>query len=155
VHVHFTYHSQTQRAVHVTPFVWLICATAWLSYPADGTTNELAGICALLAFGWLFLANFLMNALVRHWGTRFGPIDLSKNSSPTGAEKLLDRLILAAAVAAGVATATLWVQGIMPRLELEILVASIVFLMVAGLTDGTLTLAIIVLSGFRIRPVRG
>jgi hypothetical protein len=43
----------------------------------------------------------------------------------------------------------------MPRLELKILVGGIVFLAVAGLIDGTLTLAVIVLSGFRIRPVRG
>jgi hypothetical protein len=120
VHVHFTYHSQTQRTVHVIPFLWLIGVSGWLIYTTD-ETNELARILGLLAFGWLFLANFLMNALVRRWGPRFGPIVLSKNASPTSTEKLLNWLIL----------------------------------MVTGLTDGTLTLAIIVLSGFRIRPVRG
>jgi hypothetical protein len=154
VHVHFTYHSQTQRIVHVTPFLGLICASGWLSYTTDGTT-DLAGIGALLAFGWLFLANFLMNALVRRWGPRFGPIDLSKNGAPTNSEKILNGLILATAIAAGILTATMSVQGSMPRLELKILVAGVVFLVVTGLTDGALTLAVIVLSGFRIRPVRG
>jgi hypothetical protein len=154
VHVHFTYHSQTQRTVHVIPFFWLICASGWLSYTTDGT-SELAGIGGLVAFGWLFLANFFMNAMVRHWGPRFGPIDLSRNASPTSTEKLLNGLILAAAVAAGVVTAAMSVQGITRGLELKILVAGIVFLLVTGLTDGALTLAVIVLSGFRIRPVRG
>jgi hypothetical protein len=41
------------------------------------------------------------------------------------------------------------------HIELKILLASVAFLAVAALTDGTLTLAVIVLSGFRIRPVRG
>jgi hypothetical protein len=154
VHVHFTYHSQTQQAVHTTPFLWLICASGWLSYTTGGT-SELAGIGALLAFGWLFLANFLMNALVRHRGPRFGPIDLSKNASPTSTEKLLYGLILVAAIATGVVTAAMSVQGVTRGLELKILVGGIVFLVVTGLTDGALTLAVIVLSGFRIRPVRG
>src|SRR5260370_106264 len=100
VHVHFTYHSQTQRTVHVTPSLWLICASGSLSYTTEGT-NELAGILGLLAFGWLFLANFLMNAVVWHRGPRFGPIDLSKNASPASTGKFLNGLILLAAVAAG------------------------------------------------------
>jgi hypothetical protein len=154
MHVHFTYHSQTQRIVHAIPFLWLICPSGWLIYTSDGT-SELARIGALLAFGWLFLANFSMNALVRRWGPRLGPIDLSKNAAPTSAEKLLNWLSLGTAVAAGVVTALISVQGLMPRLELKILVGGIVFLAVAGLIDGTLTLAVIVLSGFRIRPVRG
>jgi hypothetical protein len=154
VHVHFTYHSQTQRTVHVIPFLWLIGVSGWLIYTTD-ETNELARILGLLAFGWLFLANFLMNALVRRWGPRFGPIVLSKNASPTSTEKLLNWLILAAAVALGAVTAAMSVEGITRGPELKILIAGIVFLMVTGLTDGTLTLAIIVLSGFRIRPVRG
>lgn len=154
MHVHFSYHSQTQRIVHVIPFLWLICASGWLTYKTDGA-SEVAKIGALLAFGWLFLANFLMNALVRHWGPRLGPIDLSKNASPTSAEKLLKVLLLVAALTAGVVTALVSVQDVMPRLELKILVGSIVFLAVSGLTVGALTLAVIVLSGFRIRPVRG
>jgi hypothetical protein len=154
VHVHFTYNSQTQRTVHGMPFLWLICASGWLSYTTDGT-SELGKIGALLAFGWLFLANFAMNAMVRRWGPRFGSIDLSKNAAPTSAEKLLSWLFLGTAIAAGVVTALISVQGIMPRLELKILVGFIVFLAVAGMIDGTLVFAVIVLSGFRIRPVRG
>jgi hypothetical protein len=84
-------------------------------------TSELAGLLALLAFGWLFLANFLMNALVSRRGVRFGPIDLSKNTSPTGIEKLLNWSVLAAAVAAGVVTATMSVQGI-THVEAKILI---------------------------------
>jgi hypothetical protein len=125
-----------------------------LTYKTDGA-SELATIGALLAFGWLFLANFLMNALVGHWGPRLGPIDLSKNASPTSGEKLLNVLFVVAALIAGVVTAIISVQDLIPRLELKILVGSIVFLVVAALTDGALTLAVIVLSGFRIRPVRG
>lgn len=161
MHVHFTYHSQTQRIVHVTPFIWFICAFGWLSYSTEDLSDlaknlsDLAKTCALLAFGWLFLANFLMNVLVRHRGPRFGPIDLSRNAAPTSVEKLLNWLFLGTAVAAGVVTALIAVQGIMPRLEAKILVGVIVFLAVAALIDGTLTLAVIVLSGFRIRPVRG
>ena len=154
MNVHFNYHSQTQRMIHVTPFLWLICAAGWLGYMTD-ETSELAGILALLAFGWLFLANFLMNALVRRWGPRLGPIDLSKNAAPTGTEKLLNRLILVSAVVAGVVTAAMSVQGIIRGLEAKILVGGIVFLVVTGLAHGALTLAVIVLSGFRIRPVRG
>jgi hypothetical protein len=117
-------------------------------------TSELAGILALLAFGWLFLAKFLTDALVSYRGGRFGPIDLSKNSSPTSIEKLLNWLILAAAIAAAGITANMSVQGI-TRVEAKILVAGIVLLVMTGLIDGALTLAVIVLSGFRIRPVRG
>jgi hypothetical protein len=153
VHAHFTYHSQTQRTVHTTPFLWLICSAGWLGYTGDGA-DECVGILALLAFGWLFLANPLMNALVRLRGERFGPVDLSENTSPTGIERLLNGLILAAAVAAGGATAALSVQSI-ARLELKILIAFVIFLAVTGLIDGALTLAVILLSGFRIRPVRG
>jgi hypothetical protein len=153
VHVHFVYHSQTQRTVHVTPFLWLICAAGWLSYTSDGI-DERAGILALLAFGWLFLVNGLLNALVRLRGGRFGPIDLSRNTAPTFIEKLLNGFILAGAIAAGVVTAAMSVQDI-ARLELKLLIAFIVWLVVTGLTDGALTLAVIILSGFRIRPVRG
>jgi hypothetical protein len=131
----------------------LIYAFSWLSYTAE-EISDLGMVCASLAFGWLFLANFLMNALVRRWGPRFGSIDLSKNLAPTSIEKFLNWLFLGTAVAAGVVTALISVQG-MPRLELKILFGGIVFLAVAALIDGTLTLAVIVLSGFRIRPVRG
>jgi hypothetical protein len=152
--VHFTYHSQTQQTLHVTPFLWLMCASGWSIYRA-GETTDLAGIGALLAFVWLFLANFLMNALVAYRGPRLGPIDLSKNSSPTSAEKLLNGSFLAFSIAVGALTAATSVQDIMPRLELKILVGGIVLLVVTGLIHGALTLAVIVLSGFRIRPVRG
>jgi hypothetical protein len=60
VHAHFTYRSQTQRTIHTTPFLWLICATGWL-----------------LTFEWLFQVNGLLNALVRLRAGRLGPIDLS------------------------------------------------------------------------------
>jgi hypothetical protein len=139
--------------IHVTPFLWLICAAGWSSYTTD-ETSELAGILALLAFGWLFLAKFLMDARVSYRGGRFGPIDLSKNSSPTSIEKLLNRLILAAAIASGGITAKMSVQDI-TRVEAKILIAGIVLIVIAGLIDGALTVAVIVLSGFRIRPVRG
>jgi hypothetical protein len=139
--------------VHVTPFLWLICATGWLIYTSDGT-DERAGILALLAFGWLFLVNHLLNALVRLRGGRFGPIDLSKNTSPTGLEKLLYGFFLTGAIAAGVITAAVSVRDIAP-LELKLLIAFIIFMVVTGLTDGALTLGVILLSGFRIRPVRG
>jgi hypothetical protein len=153
MHLHFTYHSQTQRMIHVTPFLWLICAAGWSSYTTDETSAR-AGILALLAFGWLFLSKLLMNALVSYRGGRFGPIDLSKNSSPTSIEKLLNRLILAAAIAAGGITANMSVQGI-TRVEAKILTGCIVLLVITGLIDGALTVAVMVLSGFRIRPVRG
>jgi hypothetical protein len=154
MHVHFAYRSQTQKTVHVTPFLWLICAGGWLTYRSDGT-DALGGIGVMLAFGWLFLGNFCMNALVRHWGPRFGPIDLSRNASPTSTEKVLNGLILTAAVVSGVVAAAVSVQDIAPGLELKILVGGIVFLVVTSLFDLTLTLAVIVLSGFRIRPLRG
>jgi hypothetical protein len=153
MHVHFDYHSQTQWMIHVTPFLWLICAAGWLGYMTD-ETSELAGILALLAFGWLFLTKPLTDALVRYRGGRFGPIDLSKNSSPTSIEKLLNWLILAAAIAAGGITANMSVQGI-THVEAKILIAGIVLLVITGLIDGALTLAVMVLSGFRIRPVKG
>jgi hypothetical protein len=153
VPVHFSYHSQTQRTVHTTPFLWLVCAGMWLGI----TTQEvggLSGTLVLLAFVWLFLTNSLMNALVRYRGMRFGPVDLSKNLSPSPTEKLLNRVFLVVALAAGIITAAVSVQDT-THVELKILLAFIVFLAVAALTDGTLTLAVIVLSGFRIRPVRG
>jgi hypothetical protein len=153
VHFHFTYHSQTQRIVHGMPFVLLISTSAWLNYTTHGT-SEFAGIAGLLAFGWLLLSNILMNALVRHWGVRLGPIDLSKNISPTGTERLVRRLILVAAAAAGIVTAAM-LQGSAVGWEVNILVAGLIFVMVAGVAYGTLTLAVIVLSGFRIRPTRG
>jgi hypothetical protein len=152
MHVHFKYHSKTQEMIHVTPFVWLICAAGWLGYMSD-ETSELAGYLGLLAFGWLFLAKPLMDALVRYRGGRLGPIDLSKNSSPTSIEKLLNWLILAVAIAAGSVTATLSVQGI-TRVEAKLLIAFIALLAITGLIDGALTVAVIILSGFRIRPVR-
>jgi hypothetical protein len=152
--VHFTYHSQTQRTLHVIPFLWLMGASGWSIYKA-GETTDLAGTGAVLAFVWLFLANFLMNALVAYRGPRFGPIDLSRNSSPTRTEKLLNGSFLAFSVAMGALAAAISVQDIMPRLELKILVGGIVLLVVTGLIDGALILAVIVLSGFRIRPVRG
>jgi hypothetical protein len=153
MHAHFDYHSQTQRMIHVTPFLWLICAAGWLAYMTD-ETSELAGYLALLAFGWLFLTKPLTDVLVRRRGGRFGPVDLSKNSSPTRNEKLLNWLILALAVAAGGVTATMSVQGI-THVEAKILIAFIVLLVITGLIDGTVTLAVMILSGFRIRPVRG
>jgi hypothetical protein len=153
MHGHFNYHSQTQRMIHVMPFLWLICATGWLGYMSD-ETSELAGILGLLAFGWLYLSKPLMDALVLHRGGRFGPIDLSKNGSPTSIEKLINWLILAVAIAAGGVTASRSVQGV-AHVEAKILIAVIVFLVIAGLIDGALTLAVMVLSGFRIRPVRG
>jgi hypothetical protein len=153
MHVHFKYHSQTEQMIHVTPFAWLICAAGWLGYMTD-ETSEIAGYLALLAFGWLFLAKPLMNALVRHRGGRFGPIDLSKNSAPTRIEKLLNWLILAVAIAAGGVAATMSMQGI-THVEARILIAFIILLVITVLIDGALTLAVIFLSGFRIRPVRG
>ncbi len=153
MHVHFDYHSQTQRIIHVTPFLWLICAAGWLSYMTD-ETNEIAGYLALLAFGWLFVANRLMGVLVLRRGGRLGPIDLSKNNSPTRIEKLLNWLILAVALGAGGVTANMSVQGV-GRAEAKILIAFIVLLAITGLIDGALTIAVIILSGFRIRPVRG
>ncbi len=153
MHVHFRYHSRTQRVVHTTPFIWLICAGAWLGLTTQ-EIGEFAGTLILLAFVWLFLTNFLMNALVHYRGTRLGPVDLSKNVSPSRTEKLLYGVFLVVALAAGVITATVSVQDV-THTELKILLAFIVFLAVAAMTDGTLTLAVIVLSGFRIRPVRG
>ena len=153
MHVHFTYHSQTQRTVHTTPFLWPFCAGMWLGI----TTQEvggLSGTLVLLAFVWLFLTNPLMNALVRYRGTRLGPVDLSKNVSPSPTEKLLHGVFLVIALAAGIVTAAVSVQDV-THMEAKILLAFIVFLAVAALTFGTLTLAVIVLSGFRIRPVRG
>jgi len=152
--VHFTYHSQTQRTLHVVPFAWLMCASGWSIYKA-GETTDLAGIGALLAFAWLFLANVVMNALVAYRGPRLGPVDLSRNSSPTSTEKLLNVSFLAFSVAAGALAAALSVQGIIRGLEAKILVGGSVLLVVTGLIHGALTLAVIVLSGFRIRPVRG
>jgi hypothetical protein len=153
MHVHFSYHSQTQRIFHTTPFIWLVCAGGWLGLTTQ-ETGELSGTLILLAFVWLFMMNFLMNALVRYRGTRFGPVDLSKNVSPSRTEKLLYVVFLVVALAAGVITAAVSVQDV-TQMEAKILPAFIVFLAVAALTDGTLTLAVIVLSGFRIRPVRG
>jgi hypothetical protein len=153
VHVHFSYHSQTQRVVHTTPFLWFVCAGAWLGLTTQ-EIGELAGSLILLAFVWLLLTNSLMNALVHYRGTRLGPVDLSKNVSPSPTEKLLYGVFLAVALAAGVITATVSVQDV-THVEAKILLAFIVFLAVAALTFGTLTLAVIVLSGFRVRPVRG
>jgi hypothetical protein len=153
VHANFSYHSKTQRIVHTTPFIWLICAGGWLGLTTQ-ETGELFGILGLLAFVWLFLTNSLMNALVRYRGTHLGPVDLSKNVSPSRTEKLLNWAFLVVALAAGVITAAVCVQDV-THIELKILLSLIVFLAVAALTDGTLTLAVIVLSGFRIRPVRG
>jgi hypothetical protein len=136
------------------PFVLLIGTSAWLNYTTDDT-SELAGTVGLLAFGWLLLSNILMNGLVRHWGPRFGPIDLSKNVSPTSAERFLRGLILVAAAAVGVVAGILVVQGGVLGWEVKIPVAGLVFVTVAGVAYGTLTLAVIVLSGFRIRPTRG
>jgi hypothetical protein len=153
VHVHFSYHSQTQRTIHTTPFVWLVCAGGWLGVTTP-EASELAGVLVLLAFVWLLLTNPVMNALVRYRGARFGPLDLSKNVSPSPIEKLLNRVFLVVALAAGIITAVVWVQNV-THIELKILLASIAFLAVAALTDGTLTLSVIVFSGFRVRPVRG
>ena len=153
MHVHFSYHSQTQRTIHTTPFVWLVCAGLWLGVTTQGA-SEPSGILVLLAFVWLFLTNVLMNALVRYRGARFGPLDLSKNVSPSPTEKLLDRVFLVVALAAGIVTGAVSVQDV-THIELKILLASVAFLAVAALTDGTLTLAVIVFSGFRVRPVQG
>ena len=153
MHVHFSYHSQTQRTIHTTPFVWLVCAGGWLGVTTQ-EASELSGILVLLAFVWLFLTNVLMNALVRCRGARFGPLDLSKNVSPSPTEKLLNRLFLVVALAAGIITGAVSVQDV-THIELKILLAGVAFLAVAALTDGTLTLAVIVFSGFRVRPVRG
>jgi hypothetical protein len=153
LHLHFTYHSRTQRILHGMPFALSVCASGWLIYTTD-ERNELAQIGAMFAFGWLFLANFLMNSMVRYRGARFGPIDLSKNVSPTRIEILVDRLILFAAVAAGAIAAAMAVPGVIRGIEAKIFVAGAVFFLVAAMTYGTATLAIIVLSGFRIRPVR-
>jgi hypothetical protein len=153
VHVNFSYHSQTQRTIHTTPFVWLVCPGLWLGATTEGA-SELAGVLVLLAFAWLFLTNPLMNALVRYRGARFGPLDLSKNVFPSPIEKLLNRVFLVVALAAGIITGAVWVQDV-PRVELKFLLASVAFLAVAALTDGTLTLAVIVFSGFRVRPVQG
>jgi hypothetical protein len=152
--VHFKYHSQTQRTLHVVPFLWLMSASGWSIYKA-GETTDLAGIGALLAFGWLFLANPLMNAAVAYRGPRFGPIDLSRNNSPTSAEKLLNGSFLVFSMAVGALGAAISVRDLMPRLELKILVGGIVLLVATGLIHGALTFVVIVLSGFRIRPVRG
>jgi hypothetical protein len=153
MHVHFDYHSQTQRIIHATPFLWLICAAGWLSYTTD-ETSEIAGYLALLAFGWLFVTNRLMGALVLRRGGRLGPIDLSQNNSPTRIEKFLNWSILGVALGAGGAAANMSVQGV-GRVEAKILIAFIVLLVIAGLIDGAVTIAVIILSGFRIRPVRG
>jgi hypothetical protein len=153
MHVHFSYHSQTQRTIHTTPFVWLVCAGGWLGVTTQ-EASELSGILVLLAFVWLFLTNVLMNALVRYRGARFGPLDLSKNAAPSPTEMLLNRVFLVVALAAGIITAAVSVQDV-THIESKILLASVAFLAVAALTDGTLTLAVILLSGFRVRPVQG
>jgi hypothetical protein len=153
VHVNFSYHSQTQRTIHTTPFVWLVCAGLWLGVTTQ-EASELSGVLVLLALVWLFLTNVLMNALVRYRGARLGPLDLSKNAAPSPTEKLLNRVFLVVALAAGIITAAVSVQNV-THIESKILLASIAFLAVAALTDGTLTLAVIVFSGFRVRPVQG
>ncbi|HEY2227359.1 MAG TPA: hypothetical protein VGI22_06370 [Xanthobacteraceae bacterium] len=154
MHLHFRYHSQTQRVLHGMPFVLLVCAAGWLTYASDGP-DTLAEIGAAFAFGWLFLANLLLNAIVRHRGARFGPIDLSRNVSPTSIEMLLRRLVLIAAFALRVLAAIMSVKGIVRGTEAEIVAAVAVFFLVAALVYGASILAVIVLSGFRIRPVRG
>jgi hypothetical protein len=154
MHLHFTYHSQTQRVLHGMPFVLLVSGSGWLLHMTDGS-NELAQIGAMLGFGWLLLANFLMNAMVRYRGTRFGPIDLSKNAHPTRIETFVDWLILFLSVAAGIVAGAMAVQDVMRGTEVVIFVAGAVFFLVTAMTCGTLTLAVIVLSGFRILPVRG
>jgi hypothetical protein len=111
MHVHFSYHSQTQRTIHTTPFVWLVCAGGWLGVTTQ-EASELSGILVLLAFVWLFLTNVLMNALVRYRGARFGPLDLSKNAAPSPTEKLLNRVFLVVALAAGIITAAVSVQDV-------------------------------------------
>ena len=68
---------------------------------------------------------------------------------------LLKWLILIAAFALGVLVAIMAVKGIVRGTEAKIVAAGVVFFLVMALTYGALTLAVIVLSGFRIRPVRG
>jgi hypothetical protein len=155
--LHFTYHSQyhsqTQRVLHGMPFVLLVCGSGWLLQTSDGN-NELAQIGALLGFGWWLLANLLMSAMIRYRGARFGPIDLSKNVHPTRLERFIDWLILFSSVAAGIVAGAMAVQDVIRGTEAKIFLAGVVFFLVAALTYGALTLAVIVLSGFRIRPVR-
>src|SRR5258708_7824124 len=110
----------------------------------------------VVAFTWLFLANFLLNAIVQHRGARLGPIDLTQNVSPTRTERLIRWLILIAALGAGAVAATISVQDVVRGgMEAKSLLAGASFFFAAAAIYGASTFSIIVVSGFRIRPVRG
>jgi hypothetical protein len=148
----FKYHSLTQRLVHGAPFVLLICLAGWIAY--SGGNNELGGYLAAVAFGWLLLANFLINLMISRVGARIGPMDFSPNFHPSRAERVVRWLIFLVSGVVGLAVTVIFlVPGIkVGGLETKLLVGGIIFFLVLAGTFCFLYLAVIVLSGFRIRP---
>jgi hypothetical protein len=143
---------------HITPFLILLSLVVWCGVSSEWK-GDAATLAAGLTFGWFLLANFLINAIVDWRGSRIGPLDFSKNLNPTTTEKILMWLIAAIAFASGVIAVALIVdyikRGGRGGLETTILFGGAGFIAVAGATLLLLTFVVIVLSGFRIRPVRG
>jgi hypothetical protein len=151
----FRYHSMTQRVVHGIPFVLLLGFTAWFSQYSDWR-GDAAKLCGLLSFGWLVLANFLINQAISRWGTHVGPLNFSPNSKPTATERILTVLIIIASIVSGLISTIVLVDNIKRGgLETRLIIGGAAFFLVTAVSYGILTFAVIVLSAFRIRPVRG
>jgi hypothetical protein len=150
----FKYHSLTQRLVHGGPFCLFVCLAGWVAW--NGWNNELAGYLGIVAFGWLLLANFLINLMINRFGTRIGPMDFSLNLHPSRTERIATKLILSASGVVGLVVTIIAVQGIKRGgLETVLLVGGATLFLVFAGTYTFLALAMLILSGFRIRPSDG
>jgi hypothetical protein len=147
----FKYHSLTQQLVHGAPFCILICLAGWLSL--TGENHDLVADLAVIAFGWLLLENFLVNLMIGRFGLRIGPMDFSPNFDPSRTERIVRWLILLVSCAVGLVVTVIFVTGIKRGgLETALLFGSATFFLISAGTFAFLYLAVVVFSGFRIRP---
>lgn len=150
--MHLRYYSRTLQLVHVCVFLASLGLAFW-GIENDWNT-DLAGGVAAFAFGWLLFGSFLLNLLIARVGPLIGPFDFSKNLHPSRTEKVIMRLVscfslLLGGLAAGVAVRSIERGG----LDIRVIFGVSAFIFAGGAAWLFLTLGIIVLSGFRVRPV--
>jgi len=151
----FSYYSMTQRVVHVAPFVVSMLVGLWLY---GGRNQDVGNDVWLAGLGWFVFSNFIVNLLIKDYGMKNGVFDFSKNLNPKRAETVVSNLILTASVLGGAAASMVVANNIPipPASIWGVLLLGFAALLFVGASVWLgLTFMIIVLSGFRLRPLRG
>lgn len=146
------YHSQTHRLCYVGPTLLL---------PALGTGIYLAGwenaamAVAAVWLAWTFCGRQSIGLAIRRWGERFGFFDFSPNLAPSPVERWIAGLGVGIPflLAVVLLVAALFRAHSLSEAFSDLAVSALVFVILAIFGAVLVPFVIIVLTGFRIRPV--